>query len=571
MKRLFLLALWFWPLTLFAANWYVRPSATGAKTGADWDNAWATTSLGWSNVKAGDTVWLAGGNYNGSFSVGASGSSGNPIVIKRAKSGDTLATGAAGWSSSLDAQAVFSGISFPTKNYVTIDGNQSPGVGIPANYGILVNVKNGGIGVDVLGVNTGLSIINIDVAGPGFHSTQNETNGISMAHGGDPAVNNILISKCRIRYLDTAIKLDNLNNSVIEYTTVQFISSGNMGAVHPDTMYWYPCKNVTVRYCYFGDVDSESIFAEYNGHDNIIYFANIMVQGTGSSSSGIEYKQDCTYGKIFLYNNTFVGWSKGIKVDSGATIAAGSTVQNNLFVNCTNGFSGTIKYNGYSGVNSVGSNATNNSSSPFTNASGGDYSLASGSWATDAGSGLPAPYNTDMNGNALNNSLGALGAKGSGGSTPTPIPTASPSPTAAPTPTPTPPPTVLPSPKFKVGDWVQSTDAINIRSTPGGTLMGAQPSGATGKVVDGPQIRSLNGVPVTWWGCAMTNSPSGWVGEDYLAPSAAPTATPSPSPSSTPDISFHSWLGKVNTKISADKPTEKQLNDWIKNNPAKAD
>jgi hypothetical protein len=69
----------------------------------------------------------------------------------------------------------------------------------------------------------------------------------------------------------------------------------------------------------------------------------------------------------------------------------------------------------------------------------------------------------------------------------------------------------------------------------------------------------------------MTNTPSGWVGEDCLAATTAPVSTPTPSPSVPPSASFHSWLGKINTKISTDNPTETQLNDWIKNNPAKAD
>jgi hypothetical protein len=133
---------------------------------------------------------------------------------------------------------------------------------------------------------------------------------------------------------------------------------------------------------------------------------------------------------------------------------------------------------------------------------------------------------------------------------------------------------VPPTAKFKIGDWCKATSDINIRGTPAGNLMGSQAAGATGQVVDGPQIRTFNGVAVTWWGLSMSTSPSGWVGEDNLTASASPTPAPSPSPSATPAPvaqSFHSWLGKVNTKISTDSPTEAQLQDWVKSNPPTAD
>src|SRR5204863_2798085 len=53
----------FFTVTADAANWYVRPNASGANSGTDWNNAWSLSSINWANVNGGDTIWLAGGTY----------------------------------------------------------------------------------------------------------------------------------------------------------------------------------------------------------------------------------------------------------------------------------------------------------------------------------------------------------------------------------------------------------------------------------------------------------------------------------------------------------------------------
>lgn len=65
-------------------NWYVDATATGAGTGTSWTNAWTTMGAvvwGESGVKAGDTLYLSGGTYTSAWTVGASGTAGNPITI----------------------------------------------------------------------------------------------------------------------------------------------------------------------------------------------------------------------------------------------------------------------------------------------------------------------------------------------------------------------------------------------------------------------------------------------------------------------------------------------------------
>jgi hypothetical protein len=173
MKNL-LIGLLLLPLTLFGANWYVRPSSTGANSGADWNNAWSNSTIKWASVHPGDTLWLAGGSYSGGLSVGASGSSGSPILINRVLATDSAATAALGWSSSFDATVAFSrSISLPACNYVTVDGrkpyNATVGTTGVSNAGMTVNISlSGGDGINgaTTGSLTNDIVRNVSLIGP---------------------------------------------------------------------------------------------------------------------------------------------------------------------------------------------------------------------------------------------------------------------------------------------------------------------------------------------------------------------------------------------------------------------
>src|SRR5690349_20172594 len=117
-----------------AANWYVRPNGAGAKTGADWNNAWDCGDTGgivWSSLSGGDTVWFAGGTYNKHIHPTKSGSAGNLITLKRVLASDAVPVAAAGWSAGFDSQVIIqpgdSALYWDTPNvgsYLYIDGRQ---------------------------------------------------------------------------------------------------------------------------------------------------------------------------------------------------------------------------------------------------------------------------------------------------------------------------------------------------------------------------------------------------------------------------------------------------------------
>ncbi|MBV8278647.1 MAG: hypothetical protein JO170_25770 [Verrucomicrobia bacterium] len=117
-----------------AANWYVRPNSSGNNTGSDWNDAWSFSSINWSSVAAGDTVWLAGGTYSSQLVINANGTPGNPVHIYRVRSTDTAPVASAGWNPSFDSQVVINCQTFPQlwikgpNNDITIDGRIMSGI-----------------------------------------------------------------------------------------------------------------------------------------------------------------------------------------------------------------------------------------------------------------------------------------------------------------------------------------------------------------------------------------------------------------------------------------------------------
>ncbi len=117
-------------LRVQATNWYVDNAATGSKNGTSWANAWGAFSQvvwGSSGVKAGDTLFISGGSvsktYTEAWTVGASGTSGNPIRIavdasNPSHSGVVIFD----YNSGGDNSGTVA-ISCNSKSYITFDGN----------------------------------------------------------------------------------------------------------------------------------------------------------------------------------------------------------------------------------------------------------------------------------------------------------------------------------------------------------------------------------------------------------------------------------------------------------------
>src|SRR3989344_4535571 len=105
----------------------------------------------------------------------------------------------------------------------------------------------------------------------------------------------------------------------------------------------------------------------------------------------------------------------------------------------------------------------------------------------------------------------ALGASSAGTGSSVSLP-----PATTPTPTTPTPPSVPSSPvastKFQIGDFVQTTANLNVRSTANGTLVGTAPKGTQGTVVGGPVVAG----GLNWWNINYSSGADGWSAENYL-------------------------------------------------------
>jgi hypothetical protein len=347
-----------------AANWYVRPTSAGSNTGADWNNAWSISGISWGNVKAGDTVWLAGGKYSDGLTTGASGTAASPILIYRVQATDAVPAAAAGWSSSFDSPAILQGIDVPSGSYVTISGR------VPGGISITVTTAGGDC---VTGAESGsisnISFYNISCVGP--YTTGNVGGG--GAHGFNIApsnnkVSNVLIHACSVVGMGESLRASNWSNVTIEYS---YLADTNTNSEeHEDVMYSYPSTNVTFRYNLINNSPNDGVFFEYGGATNFSFYGNIYYNSEGwiictKAASG------STYGPIYIYNNVFMSPNTGgawVSTNS-ASMTGATKVYNNIFYNVSNDMNGsgvTSDYNAYNYTSLGGYSWNSNEAHSFT-------------------------------------------------------------------------------------------------------------------------------------------------------------------------------------------------------------
>ena len=358
MKNLFI-ALLFFPITLFAANWYVRPSSSGANSGVNWNDAWSSSSINWSNVSAGDTVWLAGGSYSAGLEVDASGAAGKPILVYRATSSDGAATSSPGWQSSFDSQVSLpgaDGIYIPSSSYVTVDGR--------TQYGILITISQaGGPGIEAITeghTGSNLTFRNIDVNGQYWNQNGNpaassDVRGwkVSPGNGAPTDANFITFEYCRVRGVDLGFHCL-ASNVLVQHCTIQDIWPSDP-TQHPDVLYCYTNSNMIWRYNFIINCETDGMFFEFGGAVNFYFYGNVYYSTTNQM---ISFKQSTSppYGPFFIFNNTFQApgtgsYEYGYLTTYGSTLSGASQVFNNIFYNVQNSISRspgvTSDYNAY--------------------------------------------------------------------------------------------------------------------------------------------------------------------------------------------------------------------------------
>jgi hypothetical protein len=391
-----------------SATWYVDNQATGNNDGTSWESAWQSfATINWNLINGGDTIFISGGpslkTYNEQLTINRSGTSGNPIVIKKGEDSGHNGT-------------------------VLIDGDYT-------RYGIL---SDG---------NSHLTIQNIDC--------DRNTQCLRIRNGSHIIVENIranlqrgkgirfgyisygLIKDCRIttdvgsfNYQTDGIYLQYGNNNVVNKNHI--VINNNHASPHSDGIQLYQETNPTISNNYIEQTgtipeDNNGIWSStcsgsYTIYNNIIYTPHFH---TWANTFG--YLEYATNASLRIYNNTFIGGSSPnvLMIDDPDAI-----IKNNIFVGnyagrgvyLGNGLTnnGNLDHNLYgflnssgdivyfsgqgncnmSQLNSIGAEGSgiDRNNPLFENINNRDFSLLSGSPAINAGVDLGSPFNRDKNG-----------------------------------------------------------------------------------------------------------------------------------------------------------------------------
>jgi hypothetical protein len=476
----------------FAANWYVRPTAQGAGTGSDWNNAWSMASVNSNQglIQPGDTIWIAGGTYTGNgFNLTKSGTAATAIKYLRATADDAVPVAAAGWQSSFDSQVFFSSGSVShtiNASYVTIDGRSGFTAANRFKDGFLSGPQSENQGT-MFAFSGNAPCVNLSIkffaivgfygnnssdAGYGFNSvnsTQNKTN--------------VLFQNCSVRGFCEAFRLYTINSVIVDNCYIADTYSDLQD--HEDFCYTAsPISSLTISNCVFNNSPNDGWFFETGNYSNITFAGNFFY---GCGTVFAENKTGSVFTNFIATNNIFAcpsGFNTGFLFNSSSghgKVAGSSLFQNNILINGTHDFSSptaVCSNNAYSG-SSVPKKETGSFSFTFSNqitniptknldgTTGGSHgSLPQGgpqsvgdptgdAHLTSAGialfdkKGAPVPTisSTDPDGNIRDANTPTIGVFQivDGEPTPTPVPTLTPTavPTLTPTavPTPTPPPT----------------------------------------------------------------------------------------------------------------------------------
>jgi hypothetical protein len=580
-----------------AATYYVTQSGAGTKDGSSASATLAVSDFN-SNAKpiGGDTVILSG-TFSSPVTPASDGKTGNPLVLDFRQA--TLSAGL-----SLNGRSNVTAQGGTTVGTISV----SNGTNLTFDNWSYAGPNNGDVAFAVINGSSNITISNAKVTNCGYGFVGDKNHFINLI-GCDVLTSTTTSDQVDIVHFGSATDV------VIEKCKFVLRAPGNASVRHNDVIQTYqsgaaggfPSQNWIIRYNW---IENDNVQPASDGnsswtmlealvgkpaikiYDNV--FTAPSLTGGGGANNGIRDNKNPNAGDThYLYNNTIIK-----RANPGNVIywlAPGTAIWKNNILwspagqssgNPNSTMSTTADYNFFfrNGTAFTGSHGSGTVDPNLKDPTNNDYSLAAGSpcigkadntigaefaFGIAPGSTWPNPTVVARTGAW---DVGAFVYSGGG---PGPSPTATPAPTATPVPTPT------PANKFKTGDFITPTQTVNVRSSAAGPVLGTHIPGEIGQIAGGPVVASLNGAPVNWYEIGWTSDPTdGWVGDDNLilstapGPTPAPTPTPpgpTPTPAPTPCASFHSWLGKVNTEIATNCPSEAELQAWIAANPPKAD
>lgn len=396
-------------LILFAAIqshssvFFVRSGSSG--NGSSWTSAWGNFgSINWSNIGAGSTICVAGGTYSDSLNTGASGASGNPVLIKRAMTSDTTCgSSTTGWNPTFDSQVVMSGTITLSNNFVTIDGG--------VFNGIKLNMQNPSgsdyTGIGVAAPTNGVTLRNIEVSGPcltNFSScTQNgDHRSVNLNHwngSGYDLQNNMTMQYLNLHGSCTILWSAHSTNGIIEHSRFADSSTNGTGACHPNVIAEQDSTNMTFRYNEITNWQVEGIMACPNGGCSSSWqiYGNLWHDPMQGSYPRILEAQGNSNGPYLFYNNTVVNnYYECAGTANGGSFASGTKGFNNLYWNSGSNCDLPSEDYDFSSGSLSETHGQGNAANPFVSLGGNNYHLTG---HTNPGSNLGAPFNIDYDGN----------------------------------------------------------------------------------------------------------------------------------------------------------------------------
>jgi hypothetical protein len=441
MKRIAMLVVLMLPTLASAANHYILPSpGTGSVSGADWSNACTgfTGNCAPGSMVRGDTYYVGGGSYPGGYIFSKADSGTSVISVLGATAANSGSV--AGWKSSYDVstnQAVFGATLQFTTDYWVLDGTAGPNFSYTTTaYGFSFGTNlSRGVTIGTSGSSSGCGSATHDITISHFYgkATSSDTEKLfeeGNTYGG--VLTNVTFSHFLLDGWQGLFMTKSGNCSSAPYTgwLVEygimlngFSSSANHGEwINPNER---PLDGVVIRYNVFRGYSGTSgmtgtIVANNSDNTNAQIYGNVF-DGLRVGNGVITGTSAGNLSNAVVYNNSFLNMTS----DSGSAIGgsgqgSGNVALNNIFynTNAQHGGGFTFDYDSYYSTTNTPSEAHGQigSGSPFVNAAGFDYDLASdtSNWIS-----LSSPYNLDPDGNTRTTSRGAFQfSTSSGGVTP---------------------------------------------------------------------------------------------------------------------------------------------------------
>lgn len=343
-----------------AKNMYVRPNGAtyGSGNGTSWDNAWSgfgavAWGSGTTQLAPGDTLFVAAGNYTTAFTAGGNGSAVSPITVRAAQDtyvGVATFTGTIGLSGR--SYVILDGGYNGSRNFAAtnsyVNGQNSIGAGL--RYFTLANGQ-----VDLrFARNSEISYVHVYVA----PEDEWAINGEGSAN--TAAWDQTLIQNCYI-LVPGAINNGTGGDGIkpgrgftVKDTVLQAVVGTVSNAEHQDLIQIYGNNFIKVHGCEFIDSGDAQLGVDNGGSavSNMRFYNNVFrrtIANMGTVMLRI-YNSGGTissFSDVRIDNNTFVDGSRTgssygaairIHTGTGSTSATASSIQNNIFYNCGNGW-----------------------------------------------------------------------------------------------------------------------------------------------------------------------------------------------------------------------------------------